>query len=70
MKKIKFTGGAAIGIIAGIFLSFMGILYCYLGLTNNVWWILIGGSFELFLGVIILIAGIRIGQRSAEEEQI
>jgi len=70
MKKIRFTGGATIGITAGIFLSFMGILYCYLGLTNNVWWILIGASFELFLGIIILIAGIRIGQRSEEEEQV
>lgn len=46
--NLKFTGGAAIGIIAGIFLSFMGLLYCYLGLTNGVWWMLIGASFELF----------------------
>jgi len=69
MKKIRFTGGATIGIIVGIFLSFMGLLYCYLGLTGNVWWMLTGASFEFFLGIIIFIAGIRIGQRSAEEEQ-
>jgi hypothetical protein len=70
MKRIRFTGGAAIGITAGIFFSFMGVIYCYLGLISNTWWILIGASFELFLGIIILIAGIRIGQRSAEEEQV
>jgi|GEM_PF-3010033 len=70
MKKIRFTGGATIGIIAGIVFSFMGVIYCYLGVMSNTWWMLVGALFELFLGIIILIAGIRLGQRSAEEEQI